>query len=822
MTQTETTTGPLSNPTGSPIDLILRFFSSIRLGILLLSLLFIYCSIGSVGVWVPGTFPAAYHQDWVHHIYWLIPWTQYHIRQAPGLEMTEFEWFHWWPFNLLILLICINLIVATLRRIPLNIVNLGVWMIHTGIIVLCIGSVMYFATKLEGDAPIIRRQLVIQFPGEAPFTMAAQPGNDLQVAGPGGTWRFQVMNIDPNWEMLTGDAKGVRTYAVMVAVQSPTENFVRTIPARFPDETQDAIFTGDATQPMQRAIHALGKPLVDESLSMSLVYLPQEHFYLVDSAALYLREKGQREWSQRPIRNLPRYNDYVDSHRSIWPRADMREVQLNPLSISVPPMADNQAFDPLGSQPVSITSYLRYAMLEDRPIPGGPTLNPYATVEIRSRDGRRIAHDLFALDSMMSMAQGGRLHFRWVNSEEALEAMIVPRAARLSINVPEHQLSIDTTLPAVLDPDAPFTEIDGTNYAYRVESLHDGLTLASGGMVSVAIVRIRSPERTFRRWVMSDDRLPSRDLPITGSAATGMHDEELPFDEAIAMVYHPGRALAPVTIVAGPRDGDLRLVLALGAEEPSVKPLRMNEATVIDGDITLTVLNYGARATVERRASIVPPSQRHRNDRQQNSMIRVDIPGAAEPVWLHYHVYPFPEINKALRRFRFQPREVMLTDGRIIELIYARQRLPLPAPVALDDFIVTSHIGGFTGQTPSIRDWTSMVRFITAQGWTDPKPISMNKPTSFGGFWYFQAQWDPPDPPRFQGDAPSNGLNFTVLGVGNRNGVYTQLLGCVIAVAGMIYAFYVKPVIKRRRQQAVYDNLNRATGEVSHEEGGLR
>ena len=68
-------------------------------------------------------------------------------------------------------------------------------------------------------------------------------------------------------------------------------------------------------------------------------------------------------------------------------------------------------------------------------------------------------------------------------------------------------------------------------------------------------------------------------------------------------------------------------------------------------------------------------------------------------------------------------------------------------------------------------------------------------------------EWDPPDEPRFQGDVASSGLNYTVLGVGNRNGVYIQLLGCVIAVAGMAYAFYLKPIIKQRRRRAVYDRM---------------
>ena len=45
----------------------------------------------------------------------------------------------------------------------------------------------------------------------------------------------------------------------------------------------------------------------------------------------------------------------------------------------------------------------------------------------------------------------------------------------------------------------------------------------------------------------------------------------------------------------------------------------------------------------------------------------------------------------------------------------------------------------------------------------------------------------------------SAGMAFTGLGVGNRQGVVTQLAGCILAVSGMIYAFYIKPIIKRRR-----------------------
>jgi hypothetical protein len=41
-------------------------------------------------------------------------------------------------------------------------------------------------------------------------------------------------------------------------------------------------------------------------------------------------------------------------------------------------------------------------------------------------------------------------------------------------------------------------------------------------------------------------------------------------------------------------------------------------------------------------------------------------------------------------------------------------------------------------------------------------------------------------------------MNYTGLGVGNRNGVYVQLFGCCLAVIGMIHAFYLRPILKRR------------------------
>jgi len=171
--------------------------------------------------------------------------------------------------------------------------------------------------------------------------------------------------------------------------------------------------------------------------------------------------------------------------------------------------------------------------------------------------------------------------------------------------------------------------------------------------------------------------------------------------------------------------------------------------------------------------------------------------------------YAFDEPADAIRRAPFEPQTVKLADGREVEVLFSRQRLPLGTEVALEEFVLTAHAGGYTGETGSIRDYKSRLRFRDAgsAAWSDTVDTSMNSPAEHNGLWYFQAQWDAPDNRPSEGGIASAGLNYTVLGVANREGVYIQLLGCAVAVLGMIYAFYVKPVLKRRNREAVLASL---------------
>ena len=212
----DATTGPRAAHRNGVIRRALDVFSSVLTGVTLAALLFFYCSVGSA---VPA------------------------VRQLPWLEMTEFEWFHWWPFNVLMVLLCVTLTTVTIRRIPFRFVNTGVWMIHSGIIVLCLGSYHYFSTKVEGDAPVFRRQVAIKLPGMSEEeVLVVVPGAETSVASQDGVWRFRIQSTNTAWPILSDEHKGETAHAISVAVTPPNgEMFIRQLLAGYEQYTEDII-----------------------------------------------------------------------------------------------------------------------------------------------------------------------------------------------------------------------------------------------------------------------------------------------------------------------------------------------------------------------------------------------------------------------------------------------------------------------------------------------------------------------------------------------------------------------------------------------------
>jgi len=803
--------------------------SSVPLGIGLLTLLFIYMTVGSAGILYP-VHPNIFHPG---------AWTHAQVRSWRPFEMTEFEWFHWWPFNLLLSLLAMTVVLTTLRRIPLKPVNFGVWMIHSGVLTLMIGCVIYFGTKVEGDAIVPRRRVVAEVfaPGADGkpavvdrIAFVASPGQRVSVGNAEKRYELEVVSIDPDWEMRSEESAGINAYSVNVQVRSaptpaaPGETFVRQLLAGHPENTEDIVLGTDPAQPMQRAVKALGRALVDESISLRLEYEPQTWMYLRPELekcwALYVRRPGEQTWTQRRIAakdGVPLYNDYVAARDQVFEAPGQPPLVPGVIDVAVLPAKD----DPFPDLTLRITGYLRYAVERSEYRRGDPTspINPVLAVAISGPDGEVRRLELEALRRSPSGPDAEPIAFRFAATESEFARLAQPRSLRIRVSA----LGIDKVEPirelARGKPDAPFIAVaaaDGseTGYAYRVVAIQDDLVLSTG-RAGVAILEVRTPNGSFRRWVFDTPAL-TRDA--TDDATRDAHAASSIADPSIDISYDPGRGDALVVVVAGPEPNRLRVISALGAADANVRESKVGETIRFPAGITLVLEAFDLRAVRETRPFVVPLAQRERDVGVQLAKVLVDVPGAS-PRWLPYHSYIFDSPLGVLRRQTYNPTTFTLADGRQLEIMFGRQRVPLSFEVALDEFKLLTHVGGFSGEQGAIRDYMSLVRFRDADQlpsgtWSEPVTVSVNQPVEHRGLSFFQAFWDPPDRARFEGDRASLGLNYTVLGVANRNGVGTMLAGCCIAVAGMMFAFYVKPMIKRRKRDAVLASLDTLTAQA--------
>ncbi len=771
-----------------PLPFPASLLDSVWVGITLLTLLFVYCSIGSAGVpisfafWEPGAW--------------------YPLREDRFFDLTEYEWFNWWPFYALVGLTCLSMAVVTIRRIPLNAVNAGVWMIHGGIIIMCLGCVIYFGTKVEGDVVVARARLQIEVPGADPIDMRAMPGASAVARGDDGVWSFRVASIDPTWSLLSGDDAGQEAFAVTVAVEGPAQSFMRQVIAGYPEYTEDIVPSGDPSQPMARAKKTLGTALVDEDLSITMGPDRRETFYLQATPSLYLREVTINEfgrtvasspWVERPIDALPRFHDRIGALGRVWVPGD-EDVEVDGLNL---PVASADPNDPLAGTDVVLTDYLRYAVLQPRAVPdaSGEPL-PWARVSLATPDGRAQSHEIMAGDAPYATAPRDQLGITWVEDEAAIDAA----SPMLRITVDGQSVSVPIIATTAGDPDLAMTPVEGTPFSWRVQRFDNGLFIA-GQTVSLAHVEISDSEKSWLRWVF-DDPAMSADMPLGG---TPSHDGPRELDDRIGMVYTPPViGGSSIELLAGPTPDALRLRVALGSE-PRLVPVTVGVPIELARGITLTVNEWSPSHRMETRPWLVPRIQRDRAMANQFSMVRAVVPGSVDQVaWLPMHHYPFESMQEAVIGFKYAPTMIQLPGGRLIEMMLSRRSSPLPADVSLDGFRIASHVGGFTGSISSVLNWHSQVRFEGKDGDVEQVEVSVNDPKPREGLWFFQSQWDPPDPSGSRGGVPSAGRNFTVLGVGNRNGVWTMLTGCVLSVIGMIYAFYVKPMLKRKAALSVY------------------
>lgn len=757
-------------PRRGPLDLI----GNVWFGITMLFLVLTYCWIGSAGL--------APFKDWL---------------ARRELEMTEMEWFSFWPFQGLLALMCLSLILVTLRRIRFNRFNLGVWMVHTGILTLVVGSAIYFGTKAEGDMLVYRHRAKLVLDDQEPVPLTVGLGHRANVEGKGRCYEVEVRDVRRDYTLLTGEHKGKQTFAAQFMI-TPSVNgkrgepFIRQVLVGYPEYTEDVI------PGRGRAKKVAGKAILDTRLEIELEPAANDVMFLVDRPALLARPRGAREWSELPLHGLPRYHEYLDGPADAVLPAGVKirgTLDLRPaIGSNAAGLADDLAF--------RITGFLPYAGTMSRWELGGETFEPCIRFSARRSPGAAEPAVLASGElllarqperSEVTLPGAQRVRFRWVETAAALEGLVPVETPYLDIAVKSKGISKRVELAQLR---AGELALEGTDYRFTLERFVPDWTLesaaATGRSAAIALIAVTRPGGRFTRSVVYPYTGITQDKLAGGDFTGKLLDEDL-------SIVLGGVPWIGITVAAGPGG---RALIRVGAEGVAERRgFEIGQPVGFDTDgFELTVDEVSATATREIVPVVKPTRERTANAGALTSMIRVAIAAGASgetTAWLRNSSYdhPFPR--------EYWPEIVRLPDGRELELLYSRERRKLPAAIVLEDFDVTTYRG-----KDEVRNYISTVRFVEDARAGERLRIYSNHPEEHAGWWYFQSTWDPPVPTT--GHA---GMNYSGFGVGNRNGVFVMLIGAFMIVLGSIYAFYVKPILIRRHRREIEARRNvRAAG----------
>ncbi|MBP7147614.1 MAG: hypothetical protein KBD01_08725 [Acidobacteria bacterium] len=722
---------------------------SVWFGVTIMALILVYSWIGSAGT---------------------APFSEWFVRQS--FEKTEMEWFSWWPFNLLLALLSLSLVLVTVRKIPLTLPNAGVWVVHSGILVLTLGAAVYFGLKLEGDMAVYRREAVLSAGSGPPVRLTLQSGAQAFVPSPSGGYRVQVADLNPAYELLTGEDKGRKTYSAQLRIQ-PADNrppFVRQLLVGYPQYTEDAL-------PGQgRAIKVLGRKLVDETLDVRLDYAGTDRVFLNDRPALLARASGAAEWAEMPLAGLPRYHERVLDAADVLAAPGEEGLRVRPLDLH-PRWSSAHGAPPDGVQ-LRVTGFVPYARVVQgwEPVENGG--RPY--IRFVARAGHNDPGEAHVLVDGEPGAEEASIagvvdaSFRWIENPAELQELLNPGAPvlRVRVGATEQEIPLAQLMGQKV-------AVRGTPYTILGVQFHptwSGNEATGHTHGSMLLVQVRAQGRTFLRQVVYPQDELSRDLDDAGRP---LPRPETALSTELAHVVRAG-----LQLVAGPV-GAHALLVSQGGQVLHRELVPDQPVDFLDGALSLTLWDSGPHAARVEKPQVVPAAERDPKAGPAYSMIqvRVEQGGGSQDVWLEYSHYAHPS------RAGYFPARVMLADGRTLELLYSRESRRLPAPVALEEFALETYPG-----RNKERDYISRVRFFENGRWSDIHEVHSNNPTAHAGWWYFQSTWDPPQP-----EANYAGMNYTGLGVGNRHGVGIMLLGAVMTVLGTLWAFYVKPVILRRR-----------------------
>ncbi|MDX2017822.1 MAG: hypothetical protein SFY95_09340 [Planctomycetota bacterium] len=747
------------------------------------------------------------------------------LRRLPGLEMSELQFYSWWPLRIILFLFVLNMITATVRRIDFNVKNLGVLTVHTGIVIISLGSIYYSGLKMEGDTVLLSANAAPQLSGKTedgrtvgPIQRVFYDNTDVALyvnegfgweqrpmrGGPGGVPRYNDYNLHLIGSMLPEQATPAEPSAWEVAgwvrpwmpqatgkdSRRPLSVTVPQSPIRGSDDPLSLRVVGYCAYGELRDDWVRAAPLPEGNQPLRLIEL---HSRVPDETG---KVNPGRAFSFVLLPATPRFRGAENALMNV-------EMLLD-----APNTSDQQA----GDQKASELLASRWRDLAE-PLPAGT--EHALVVEVPKPDGtlRRVVRPVAPGEQFL--VEGWRLTVKELN------------------------------------PEPPFPIITP---GYQ------------GATSSVAIVRVEPPAgaseaEPFERWVYH--RFPELNQDILDKPKDDGRPNRRGASAAIRVGYIDAAKLH--VYLRESASGELRALVRLPAssDQGGQVPGGVREIAAIDagkgdaGNGKVKIADFVPLLDLVRAASwenarkverpIPTPELEQERDNVGNHMKALlglqvahrNFPGWSEIVWV-----PFVKYQSLGSE---TDRGVTLPDGTLVKLSFGRAQHRLPGfQLQLVEFEMLSY-----DHRGAPRDFQSVVR-VTPQPRTSlgfgnaaPEPTvevpafdpyvhvaSLNAPLNapfqwteerpwwenLGGrlaaglnprqFKFSQAGWDQQGWNQSQaqvdqGLAEKPSVSFTILGVGNNPGIHVVALGGILMGMGIPWAFYIKPWLVRREKARI-------------------
>lgn len=561
-----------------------------------------------------------------------------------------------------------------------------------------------------------------------------------------------------------------------------------------------------------------------------------EHFYDRWERALYVRA-GNRAALPLRLEKLPRFDSYPvsDATPSQLDRRGLRD--LKPVFM----IANREGGAPrarslgeelgLNEEPrIDVVGYHPYAAVQTTFEAAEDAKSGDVAIRIALHDtaSNRSAEEWLVSgqgEAARSSAFDTTFEHRHVATSDEVRQIVSAASALHRIDV----LVGQTALSLNVEPGKTYP-VGQSGYEITIESYLPNWRTMQGEVVDLLTFMVKSPTTQFRRQVIPGRTNPTDwKLDEPGAGPMGKRQEK-PLDESFRTLYTftdkydligkagsvkhtlitSGDSKSVTRIIAG-RDRAVEVVEhPEGSGEfaipqmPQRGPFQPKLTAEEIAKLPTIQVRFERRENV-RRVDKVIDVPRAKRDRQEgeagiNQVLTVRISlGQTERI---VHV-PFSQWT-AEPFMPWKGDEIWLPGAnKPLRLQLGNALVGIPATVTVEKFELVPYPGG-TKQAGLMRDFKSTLRVVDSESGQELVGVAhMNSPVYFE----HQRKWFLPDESwiLFQsGWNQEAGESLTILGVGNRPGVVTMTLGSVMIGLGLLWAFYVKPVlIARNKRRAV-------------------